>query len=228
MNLKNDNEVKTYWENNIANFSGFYDKQSEETLIGSQFITILYRKFVFPIEKQYMLDRYNVVTNFINTNIREGMTSADIGCGCGIFVKQMVKNGAIVYASDYVAQSIHLTKQQLTTDEASRVHLAQDDILETPIHDVDVAISIGVLTYIKDIERYMNNILPHTKQKFIFNYLNSKNILNRIRKLLPSLNVRHLVYHDPKRVNLLLAKHDFRVVESTPLASGFVVSCERR
>ncbi len=68
-----------YWEKNIEGFSGFYDKKSEENINGNSLVTYFYKKIIFPIEKKYMLERYNYVINYINNNVFAGMKCADIG-----------------------------------------------------------------------------------------------------------------------------------------------------
>jgi SAM-dependent methyltransferase len=221
--LRNKTVNRDYWEKNIGRFSGFYDKQSEEKILAPGWLSFFYKKLLFPIEKKFMYDRYRMVSEYIEENVHPGMTVADIGCGSGIFVKMMVAKGAKVYALDYTQAALDLVKQSLTEEEIDSVEMVLLDIAEQSIPSVDLALSIGVLTYIEDADQYFNNILPFTK-KFLFNYLDSGNPLNMLRKVLKLLDVRRLTYHDPHTIRQHLAKRNFDVDRIQRLATGFMVS----
>src|ERR1700758_3747246 len=99
---------KKYWEENIEGFSGFYDTKSEENISGNFLISFFYKKLIFPMEKKYMFVRHTCVSNFIESNIKDGMKVADIGCGSGVYVKKMIQKGAFVYAFDYAESALNL------------------------------------------------------------------------------------------------------------------------
>lgn len=216
---------KEYWEKNIGGFAGFYDKKSEENLMASSWFSFLYKAMLFPIEKKYMKDRYDIVMAYIDKNVSAGTKIADVGCGSGIFIKRMLAKGAFVYAFDYAAAAVALVKGALSEQDLKQVELKQFDILANPIPDVDVVISIGVLTYIADDAKYFDHILPHTK-KFFFNFLDSRHVLNRIRMLLPILNVRKISFHHYDKIIAELKKRNFKVNRIVKLATGYMIEAE--
>lgn len=225
MSNKNKDVNKKYWENNIEGFNKFYDNTSEENIIANPLIKSVYKKVVFPIEKKYMQDRFNFVNSYIEKNVRPGMVVADIGCGGGIFIKKYVQRGAKVLALDYAASALELVKKSLSKEESSSVELMEFDVLDERIPDVDVAISIGVLTYISDIDTYLDHILPFT-EKFLFNFLDSSNCFNVVRKFLPALDVRKLTYHNPSDVYNKVSERGFKINSIQKLATGFIVETE--
>jgi len=216
---------KEYWEKNIGRFAGFYDKKSEENIIAPAWLSFLYKTIIFSIEKKFMIDRYNIVSSYIDRNVSAGIRIADVGCGSGIFIKKMLANGAFVYALDYASTAIELVRKSLSEQDLDRVELRQFDILENPIPEVDVVISIGVLTYIADAGKYFDHILPHTK-KFFFNFLESCHVLNRIRIMAPLLNVRKISFHNHVQVASELRKRNFKINNIIKLATGFIIEAE--
>ena len=227
--MKHDNNFhKDYWEKNIEGFSGFYDKKSEENLSGSLVVSFFYMKFIFPLEKKYMIQRHIVVTDFIEKNVRENMKTADIGCGSGVYTKKMIQMGAEVFASDYAESAVVLTNRNLTSEEKKKSHIDVVDILKKHIPQVNVAISIGVLPYIDNLSSYLNNILPYADH-VLFNYLEKDHPINSMRrKLFKFLDVRKYSYHRFSDVIKELALHDFVLVKKTALATGFIIEAKRR
>lgn len=224
------NNHKEYWENNIEGFSGFYDTTSEETLKVNFLFSWLYKKFVFPIEKKYMMLRHQEVSNFIEKNIKNNFHVADIGCGSGIYSKKIAnkvgKNGK-VFALDFTEASITLVNNNLTIDEKEIVSINQFDIINECIPNVDVAISIGVLPYINDLDKYLNHILPYTKEIY-FNFLDSNNILNKIRILFPFLNARNYSYHSYTDIIKILEIKGFSIQTTYDLATGIMIHAKSK
>ena len=107
------------------------------------------------------------------------------------------------------------------------VSLKQSDITLEAIPEVDIAVSIGVLPYISDYKKYLENILPHTNL-VLFNFLDSKNFINRLRKnLLTFLDVRKYSYHSLNEISNELTKHNFQLIMVTKLATGFIIEAKR-
>ena len=224
--MSNKEINKKYWESNIEGFSGFYDTKSEENIIGNKGLTFLYKKILFPIEKRFMFKRHTLVLNYIDKFVTKGMRVADIGCGSGIYTQKMIDKGAFVYAFDYAESAIDLTKKNINVSGNESASIEILDISTTKIPDVNLAISIGVLPYIEDLEKYLNNILPYT-DRFLFNYLNRKNFLNRIRKILTFLDVRKYSYHSYDEIVQELKKQNYSVEEKTKLATGFLLNIKK-
>jgi len=63
---KKVSSTKEYWQNNIEAFGKFYDQTSEENIIASPILAPLYRKFIFPMERQVTLERYRKTVDFID------------------------------------------------------------------------------------------------------------------------------------------------------------------
>lgn len=221
----NKKSHRDYWEQNIKGFSKFYDSISEENIGSNSLFTILYKKLVFPIEKKVTRERYNIVCEYIEKNVYQGMKVADIGCGSGIFTKLIVKHQVNVYALDYSQSALDLTHNSLTENETKSVNLIKADILSEHIPTVDLVISIGVIPYIDDINRYFDNILPFT-QKILFNYLDANNMINIVRRILPFLDVRHYYYQSNKDILSILEQYNFKVNNIIKLSTGFMIDAE--
>jgi len=219
-------KIRDYWEKNIASFAGFYDKKSEEDFEAHFLVRHLYKTLVLPIEKKYMRDRYNLVAQFIEQNVKPKMKAADIGCGSGIYTKLLANKCDKVYAIDYTQSAIDLTTSSLSSDEIKRVEMLILDITMEQIPEVDIAISIGVLPYIPESDKFLQNILPYTK-RFLFNYLDEGNFFNRVRRALPILNVRHYSYHNLETISSKLKENEFIVNEIHKLATGFVIDAKK-
>ncbi len=221
-----DYKTKNYWEKNIRGFSGFYDEKSEEEIIAPLIIKFLYKRFLFPIEKKFMANRYNIVCNYIQKNVKPGMKVADVGCGNGIFTKIMANSGAKVYAIDFTQSALDLTKDKLTINEQKLVDLIHLDITSDHIPHVDLAISLGVLTYIDEIDYYFNNILPYTGL-LLFNILDSNHILNIFRKKVIMFDVRNYSYHCISEIRKVLYQSNFEIVHTQKLATGFIFQTKK-
>ena len=216
-----------YWEKNIEGFSGFYDTKSEEKIIGNPVFTWLYKKILFPIEKNYMYERHMLVSQFVEKYVKEGKTAADVGCGSGVYVLKMVQNNAgMVYALDYAKSAIELTRKNLKDIDSKKVEFEVFDITKQPIPEVDVAISIGVLPYIDHVDSYLENILPYSNNVF-FNFLDADNIINMIRKSLGFLDVRKYSYHNMNEINEALDRHNFILVNKIKLATGWMLEVKK-
>lgn len=226
MAVRNRRIIKNYWEENIERFAGFYGKQSGEDIIAPSFISFIYRNLIFPIERKFMVDRYNIVSSYIEKNVRDGMKVADVGCGSGIFTGQMASKEAKVYAIDYNESALSLTKKNLSIDQLKYVEFLKLDIVDEHIPTVDLVISIGVLPYINDIDKYFDNILPFTSL-FLFNFLEHNHPLNKLRRKIPVLDVRNYSYHSFQEIRRKIEDKKFGIISIEKLATGFVVESKR-
>ena len=221
-------KAKTYWERNIRGFAGFYDKGSEEALGGPAPIRYLYRTIILPIEKHFMKKRYQMVRSFIDRNVVEGTTAADVGCGSGVFAIIMAEAGGSVVAYDFAESALDLTRENIPTELKSRVAVAQLDISRDPIPEtVEVAIAIGVLPYIADVDLFVRNMTT-ASNRVLFNFLDSSNLINRIRRHFSALDPRSYYYHDPVRVAEILRRNGLEVLSSEQLATGKMIEAVRR
>lgn len=226
MKSKNRDVNKDYWEKNIEGFSGFYDTSSEESIIAPGWLKPLYKKLVFPLEKKYMHDRYNYLCNYIDTCVKPGMKVADIGCGSGVYTKRMIERGAYVYALDYAESAVMLTKKNLSGANQNSFEVRLFDVVTQKIPAVDLAISIGVLTYIDESDVFFENVLSNTGL-FLFNFLDKNNRLNRIRQNLSWLDVRNYSYHEFQGLEKTLNSYGFAISQKQKLATGYIINSER-
>lgn len=220
--MKTKISSKEYWEENIQGFSGFYDKGSEENLHGPRLLTSIYKKAVFPLEKKYMRQRFDMVSAFIAKNIRPDMDIADIGCGTGIYTKQMASLGAKVHAIDFSNSALELTKKNLSPKELGFVEFHKFDVRSRSIPLSDISIAIGVMPYIEQLDGFLDNILPYTSC-FYFNFLDADSWINIVRYKLPLLDVRGYHYHSVRELHDKLAARDHEIVDIRKLATGFLV-----
>ncbi len=223
---KNYTINKDYWEKNIESYSGFYYVNSEENIQLPFGLSVLYKKFLFPLERKVTLERYNNVCAFIDKHVKKGMKVADIGCGSGVFSKKLLEKGAYVYAFDYAESAVELTKKNLSTVAVSNIEVSQFDITKNCIPDVDAAISIGVLPYIDEVDKYFHNILPHT-DRFLFNYIDKNNLFNLTRRMMSFLDVRSYSYHSQKEISSLVHNNGFSIAENKKLGTGFILELKK-
>ena len=225
---KNHTINREYWEKNIEKYAGFYYVNSEENLDLPFGLSFFYKKFFFPMERKITLKRYKHVCAYIDKHVKEGMKVVDIGCGSGIFSQKMLEKGAKVYAFDYTKSAVELTKKNLMPDGKTNENLEVSvfDITEKSIPKVDLAISIGVLPYIDEVDKYFGNILPNT-DKFLFNYIDKNNIFNLTRRILSVLDVRSYSYHSKGEIKSLIESRGVKIAKNTPLGTGFILDLEK-
>ncbi|HPN32012.1 MAG TPA: class I SAM-dependent methyltransferase [bacterium] len=214
---------RNYWEANIKAFSEFYDNNSEETLLGPKIIRAFYKKFLFPIEKKYMLIRYNIVSGYIDNYVKTNMKVADVGCGCGVYVPQLLSKKVFVYAYDYADASIELVKKKILPHQLNNIEVKNVDISTNSISEVDVVIGIGVLTYIPDYNIFFKNILPYTK-RILFNFLDNTHIINILRKKIRLLDIRKYSYHNFDDIKFALTQFDYKIDSINKFATNIMIS----
>lgn len=227
-NIKESDRVE-YWEDNIVKWSHFYDKGSEEQIIGPSVLRFVYKKLVLPIEKKYMTNRFKMTMHFIKKHAKEATQFADIGCGTGIFTKEILKLNSNVYAIDYSKAALEATQKTvscLPPEQLKKIEYKYINVTAEPIPKCDFAICLGVVPYITNLEAFFKNVLPNVNQ-LLCSYVSSKNMLNKIRVLLPVLNVRKLVFVNPEYISSCYKIYKFELVERLPLATGFVDNVKR-
>ena len=227
MSNTNNKGNQQYWEENIEGFSGLYNTISEENIHRVSWFTWLYKKTMFPIEKKYMMIRHKTVSDYIDKNAKPGMKVADIGCGSGVYTKIMLSKGTFVYGLDYTQRAVSLTEKNIKSENSENYEIRVFDITKSKIPEVDIAISIGVLPYINNLDTYLDNVLPYTGS-FLLNFLDLNHPLNRINKLIPFFDVRNYNYHKLRDIKKGIAGHGFSIVRQTKLATGFIIECKRK
>jgi SAM-dependent methyltransferase len=221
-----EDKIQDYWNKNIGKYAGFYDRGSEESLVGPRALTYAYRKLVFPIEQRVTRERFEITKRFLAAHVTPGCSVVDIGCGSGVFSKLAVELGANVLSLDFAASALELTRGKLDDEQAKRVQLRLFDVMKEKAPQSDVCLTIGVLPYISDLRPYFENVLPYAK-KVLFNYLEAGNGFNRVRRAIPILNVRHYSYHRRHSIESALTAYGFGH-EFAQLSTGHMVTAIRR
>lgn len=213
-----------YWERNVARFGAFYRDISQEEFPTAPWFQTLYRMTIMRLERQLMVQRHAMAIRFIEEHVRPGATAVDIGCGTGIFTVEMLRRGARVKAVDYVQAALDLTRAKVEREiphRASDIDYILADITETAPPPSDVAIALGVTPYVEDIDSMYGNILP-TTSIFYCSVLDPRHWANRLRRLVPALNVRRVHFFDRTIVDGLLAKHGCSLVQREPIGTGYL------
>jgi len=217
---------KDYWDKNIGNWGKFYleASHSDEEFSSPGWLTKLYRRFIVPIEARLMADRYRLTMDFIDKYIKPGTTVADIGCGTGIFTVEMLKRGAQVIAIDISTSSLETTKKniiQKIPDHLDSVQFLQLNVSENLIPKVDIAIAMGVTPYVTEIEPFYKNILGQARIFYCL-ILDPKHWANRIRAMLPILNVRNMHCFSRELIDGILRRNRCTLIERRDFASGYL------
>lgn len=217
---------KEYWDKNIDNWGKFYleSSHSEEEFNSPGWLTNLYRRLIVPIEARLMGERYRLTIDFINQYVRPGMLVADIGCGTGIFTVEMLKRGAKVVAIDISTSSLEATRRNVQKDApeyADAVSFLQMNVSESQIPAVDVAIAMGVTPYVTMIEPFYRNILGSTKIFYCL-ILDPTHWANRIRQIIPLLNVRNVHCFERRQIDSIIASNQCTLIERRNFASGYL------
>lgn len=217
---------QSYWEKNIERWADLYLEISHghEELRGNKFVSKLYNLTIARYESRLMRDRYMCTMKFINDHVRVGVTVSDIGCGTGIFVVQALLMGAKVNAIDFSEAALKVTKKNVEKnapqfrDNVTYHHL---NIEQQPLPKSDVAFAIGVTPYIRDLQSCYKNILSSTNMFYCL-VVDKGHWANRIRTVVPALNVRDLCFYTRGYVDTLLKQNSWELVNREKFATGFL------
>jgi SAM-dependent methyltransferase len=220
------NKTQEYWNDNIEKWGELYLEisHSHESLHAPKWLDFLYKKLVMPQEARLMTDRFRRTMSFIEQHVHEGMTVVDLGCGTGIFTVEMLRRGAYVKAVDFAQSSLSLTQalvERLVPEKKNNVEYLLLDASQKRLPDSDAVLAMGVTPYLQEIAPFYNNILPTTKIFYCL-ILDPNHWANRIRRMLPFLNVRDLHWFAKSEIDAILARHNWQLVERTSFASGYL------
>ena len=215
-----------YWEKNIEAFTGFYDKTSEEKISGNSVIQYLYKKLIFPIERQVTRHRFDMVTAQISATVTKKSTVVDLGCGGGVFSLYLAKNGINVIACDFADSALELTEKKIPKTLQKKVKIRKLDITKARTPNSDLTIAVGVLPYISDLKLFVRNI-GLGSDAVLFNYLEGTNPFNVIRRKLTFLDVRNYEYQSRHDVESDLKACGFSHLEFKKLGTGFMVYAKK-
>jgi cyclopropane fatty-acyl-phospholipid synthase-like methyltransferase len=215
-----------YWERNINNWSKLYLKISHghEELECSSWLKAVYHSLITPIESLLMKKRYAKTLSFINTHVKKGDTVADLGCGTGIFVVELLNRGAKVLAIDYTEAALKLTKELVMIkcpDKQSAVTYLKLDLRNECIPHCDAAFAMGVAPYIAEIESFISNVMSGATILYL-QLVDPRNIFNRLRAALPWLNVRKLNFHDKNNLSKYYSQKRLHLQKRENFATGYI------
>ena len=220
-----------YWNRNIGEWGRLYLNLSHsgEALDAPGWLRVLYRHTVIPIEARLMAERFRLTMEFIARNVRADMTVVDVGCGTGIFTVELLRRGATVKAVDYAPRALELTQalvEKLLPQRACAAEYLLRDVTRERLPDSDLVIAMGVTPYVEDLAAFYANILPTTRMFYCL-VLDPRHWANRVRSLLPVLNVRRLHWFERSLVDSLLERHGWKLVERRKFASGYLDAAVR-
>jgi SAM-dependent methyltransferase len=222
-----DKSYQDYWEKNITEWGAFYldISHGHERLNGPAWLNWVYKHTIVPIEAKLMAKRHEITTKFIRENVKPGVVFADLGCGTGIFVVEALMQGAAkVQAVDFTSSALEATKklvEKFAPEKADLVQYYKLD-LQADKHPVsDVSICVGVTPYMQNLEGFLGNAMSATKL-MLCQFSAPDNWANRIRTLVPFLNVRKLIFHSRRNVDAVLAKLSSKTIHREDFATGYI------
>lgn len=224
-----DSGNASYWDQNIDKWSDLYLDISHggETFSSPPVVTYFYNKTIRRYEAHLMKERYRQTMAFIEKHARPGVTLTDVGCGVGLFSVEAARRGASVNAVDFSQAALDATKrnvQKNVPNAGDRVTYTRLDAARDPWPRSDVAFTVGVTPYIDDIEGFYRNAVNST-QLFYCHLVDASHWANRLRKVVPLLNVRNLRFYHRREIDAILARHGWKLLSRQPFATGFIDLC---
>lgn len=221
-----EGDYREYWERNLSDWGALYLDASHgrETLFASKPFAWLYRRAVVPFEARLMRRRYDLTLAFIETYARPGAVVSDIGCGTGIFTVALLRRGCRVQAIDFSHAALDATRNAVEAncpEAVDRVSYHHLDVARDALPKSDLAFAMGVTPYIEDIEAFYQNVFASTGLLYVL-LVDPSHWINRLRTVMPVLNVRRLQFFAPARADDLIARHDWRLVVRRRFASGYL------
>jgi SAM-dependent methyltransferase len=224
--MTKQSKTQQYWNENIDKWGDLYLEisHSHESLNAPRWLDFLYKKIIMPKEAKLMTDRFQLTMEFIDQYVHRGMTVVDLGCGTGIFTVEMLRRGAHVKAVDFAQSSLKLTQslvEKRIPEKKNDVEYLLMDVSQQRLPESDVVLAMGVTPYLQEIAPFYDNILPTTKTFYCL-VLDPNHWANRVRRILPLLNVRDLHCFSKAEIDSILARHRWQLVERKPFASGYL------
>lgn len=220
------NKTQKYWNDNIDKWADLYLEvsHSHESLHAPGWLDFLYKRLVMPKEAKLMAERFRLTMLFIDQYIHDGTVAVDVGCGTGIFTVEMLRRGAHVKAVDFAQSSLNLTQslvEKLVPHKKGNVEYLLMDVSQQRLPESDVVLAMGVTPYLQEIAPFYDNILPTTKTFYCL-ILDPRHWANRLRSMLPVLNVRHMHWFSKSEIDSILERHNWQLIQRIPFASGYL------
>jgi predicted RNA methylase len=219
-----------YWDRNINRWSELYldISHGHERLQGPAWLSWCYNVSVGRLERRLMVERYRRTIAFLDEYVRPGISLTDLGCGNGIFVVEALKRGAKVNAVDFSAVALEITRRAVAKHcEGGDVRFIEADAQRDELPFSDATLVMGVTPYISELSAFMDNVLSHTRLLYCL-YIDPAHWANRLRKAVPSLNVRRLQFYARSDVDQYYATRSWNLISRTNFATGYIDLAEKK
>lgn len=112
--------------------------------------------YYLPFTKMFFIKRLALVTDMIRENTYD--TLLDVGCGSGIFLKELETRCNNLHAID-MHRKMHLVRDMIKK-EAINANLTEGSILDLPYESetFDCVISVSVLEHIRELDTALDEI----------------------------------------------------------------------
>ena len=112
--------------------------------------------YYLPFTKVFFIKRLALVNAMIKENTYD--TLLDIGCGSGIFLKELKNRCNNLYAID-VHRKMHLVQDMIKKEEIN-ANLTEASVIDLPYDSetFDCVVSVSVLEHIRELDRALNEI----------------------------------------------------------------------
>ena len=224
-----DKNYLNYWDLNIKKWGDLYfNKNLHKEDVNANFITkIFYQKFIFPIERSVMQQRYELTIKFLNSfKKKEGLIINDIGCGTGLFSNILISKGYKVNAIDFSDTALEATEKYVSTNNPDKIKNLQTlklDVISDKLPSCDYSLCMGVLPYIKKNElRDCFKNINSFKESILLNWVDSSNFNNKVRIVFKFLNVRNLNFQNRQVLKEIYSSLDLSLVENIKSGTGYL------
>lgn len=139
--IEQKENVKTYFNDITDEYTCAYDNKNHDSL----------RSYIFSLRREYVLGMFDC----------NGGNVLDIGCGPAVLTEELLKKGCKVWNSDISPVMVDKARQRLRFIKgAENVRLNVGDIenLEFKDNFFDFVLCIGVLEYLTDDNKALNEI----------------------------------------------------------------------
>jgi 2-polyprenyl-3-methyl-5-hydroxy-6-metoxy-1,4-benzoquinol methylase len=173
--------------------------------------------------RQTFLARTNIILQILQNHNVQGKQVVDIGCGSGDVSVRVATLGAKVIGLDIVDDMIRIAQEQAEKmGVASSTEFRVADIINDPLPETDISMSVGVVEYYQDIEFVLNKIAKSTREMVIIVDTYGPWWRRQLRYLLARIKNFRIYYRDPQVLVQIMVKNGF---EAQPIIYGhsFVV-----